>query len=42
MKMITLERTLDSLRHLQYEITLPEEVRVGAERSLDRMLELSA
>jgi quinolinate synthase len=42
MKMITLEKTLDSLRHLRYEITLPEEVRVGAERSLDRMLELSA
>jgi quinolinate synthase len=42
MKMITLERTLDSLRRLRYEITLPEEVRVGAERSLDRMLELSA
>jgi quinolinate synthase len=42
MKMITLEGTLDSLRHLRYEITLPEEVRVGAERSLDRMLELSA
>lgn len=42
MKMITLEGTLDSLRHLRYEITLPEEVRVGAERSLERMLELSA
>jgi quinolinate synthase len=42
MKMITLEGTLDSLRRLRYEITLPEEVRVGAERSLDRMLELSA
>lgn len=42
MKMITLEGALDSLRHLQYEITLPEAVRVGAERSLDRMLELSA
>lgn len=42
MKMITLEGTLDSLRHQRYEITLPEEVRVGAERSLDRMLELSA
>jgi len=41
MKMITLEGTLNSLRHLRYEITLPEEVRVGAERSLDRMLSLS-
>ena len=42
MKMITLEGTLDSLRQLRYEITLPEEIRIGAERSLDRMLALSA
>jgi quinolinate synthase len=42
MKMITLDGVLDALRHLRYEITLPEEVRVGAERSLERMLELSA
>lgn len=42
MKMITLEGVLDSLRTLRYEITLPEDVRVGAERSLERMLELSA
>jgi quinolinate synthase len=42
MKMITLEGVLDSLRHRQYEILLPEDVRVGAERSLERMLQLSA
>jgi quinolinate synthase len=42
MKMITLEGVLDSLRHRQYEISLPEDVRVGAERSLERMLQLSA
>jgi quinolinate synthase len=42
MKMITLDGVLASLRSLRYEITLPEEVRVGAERSLERMLELSA
>lgn len=42
MKMITLDGVLNSLRNMQYEITLPEEVRVGAERSLARMLELSA
>jgi quinolinate synthase len=42
MKMITLDGVLDSLRKLRYEIELPEEVRVGAERSLNRMLELSA
>jgi len=33
---------LDALREMRYEITLPEDVRLGAERSLDRMLELSA
>ncbi len=42
MKMITLDGVRDSLQKCQYEITLPEEVRVGAERSLNRMLELSA
>ncbi|MBI3303830.1 MAG: quinolinate synthase NadA [Deltaproteobacteria bacterium] len=42
MKMITLDGVLDSLRHMRYEITLPEDVRLGAERSLNRMLELSA
>ncbi len=41
MKMITLEGVLDSLRHRRYEISLPEDVRVGAERSLERMLQLS-
>src|SRR5215469_2224738 len=42
MKMITLEGTLDSLRRLRYEIELTEDVRVGAKRALERMLELSA
>jgi quinolinate synthase len=42
MKMITLEGTLDSLTHLRYEITLSDEVREGAKRALERMLELSA
>src|ERR1700735_1513736 len=42
MKMITLEGTLDSLKHLRYEIELPEEVREGAKRALERMLELGA
>jgi quinolinate synthase len=40
MKTITLENTLESLRHLRYEITLADEVRAGAERALTRMLEL--
>lgn len=42
MKMITLEGVLASLREMRYEITLPEAVRMGAERSLSRMFELSA
>ena len=42
MKMITLEGTLDSLRHMRHEITLDESVRDGARRALARMLELSA
>jgi quinolinate synthase len=41
MKMITLEATLDSLKHLRYEIELTEDVRMGAKRALERMLELS-
>ena len=40
MKMITLDGTRDSLRDLAPEITLPEDVRVGARRALERMLEL--
>jgi quinolinate synthase len=41
MKMITLEGTLRSLQTMSHEIELEEEVRVGAERSLRRMFELS-
>jgi quinolinate synthase len=39
MKMITLEGTRDALLHRQYEIVLPEDVRRGAARALERMLE---
>jgi len=42
MKMITLDGVREALRQMRYAITLPEDVRVGAERSLERMLELSA
>jgi quinolinate synthase len=42
MKMITLDGVLDSLTNLRYEITLEPEVREGARRALERMLELSA
>jgi quinolinate synthase len=42
MKMITLEGTRESLEQLRYEITLSDEVREGARRALERMLELGA
>jgi quinolinate synthase len=42
MKMITLDDTLRSLKEMRHEIVLEESVRAGAERSLRRMLELSA
>ncbi|MDX2166180.1 MAG: quinolinate synthase NadA [Deltaproteobacteria bacterium] len=42
MKMITLEATERSLETMQFAIELDETVRQGAERSLRRMLELSA
>ena len=42
MKMITLDGVLDSLRHHRYEIALPDDVREGAKRALERMLELGA
>jgi len=42
MKMITLDDTLLALKEMRYPIELEESVRAGAERSLRRMLELSA
>jgi quinolinate synthase len=42
MKMITLEGTRDALRDLRPEITIPEDVRVRAQRALERMLEVAA
>jgi quinolinate synthase len=40
MGQITLEQTLDSLRYNQYEVDVPEEIRVRAKRAVDRMLEI--
>jgi quinolinate synthase len=40
MNEITLEETRDALKHLQYQITVPEDIRVRARRSVDRMLEV--
>jgi quinolinate synthase len=42
MKMITLDGTLRSLERMEHRIELDEAVRLAAERSLRRMLELSA
>ncbi len=35
---ITLEQTRDALRYMRWEITVPEEIRVRALRSVERML----
>ena len=40
MKQITLEDTLLSLQELRFEVTVPDEIRVKAKRSIDRMLAL--
>jgi quinolinate synthase len=42
MKVTTLEDVRDSLRDLKYEIEVPEEIRVPAERALQRMFEATA
>ena len=42
MKMITLPGVRDALINLRYEITMADEVREGARRALERMLELGA
>ena len=42
MKMITLEGTLDSLINLRHAIQLSDDVREGAKRALERMIELSS
>ena len=42
MNEITLEETRDALLHEQYQIEIPEEVRLKAKRSVDRMLEIGA
>jgi quinolinate synthase len=38
MNQITLEDTLNALRYNQYEVTVPEEIRVRAARSVERMI----
>lgn len=41
MAQITLKDTEQAIIHHQYEITVPEEIRIRAKRSIDRMLEMS-
>ncbi|MCL4864221.1 MAG: quinolinate synthase NadA, partial [Caldilineaceae bacterium] len=40
MNQITLEDTLNALRHNRYEITVPEEIRVRAAQAVERMIEI--
>jgi len=40
MKKITLDKVVASLEDMQYRITVPEEIRTRAERSLNRMVEI--
>jgi len=40
MKKITVEKVLASLASLQYEVTVPEDIRLRAKRSLERMVEI--
>ena len=42
MKSITLQNILESLQHLRYEVTIPDEVVVGARRAVQRMVDLGA
>jgi len=40
MKKITLDKVVSSLEDMQYEITVPEQIRTRAKKSLDRMVEV--
>jgi quinolinate synthase len=40
MKRITLEKVLWSLEDMQYKVTIPEQIRTRAKKSLDRMVEI--
>jgi quinolinate synthase len=40
MKKITLDKVVGSLEDMQYKVAVPEEIRVKAKRSLDRMVEI--
>ena len=42
MKLVTLQKMANALEHLEPEIVIPEDVRVKAEKSIRRMLDISA
>jgi len=41
MKLITLEKVLWALEDLQYEVKIPENIRLRAKQSVERMLQIS-
>jgi quinolinate synthase len=40
MKRVTVEKVRDSLMNLQYEVTVPEDIRLKARKALERMVEI--
>ena len=40
MKKITLEKIVWSLEQMQYEITVPEQIRAKAKKAIERMVEV--
>ncbi len=40
MKLITLDKVVGSLQSMQYKVTVPENIRIKAKKSLDRMIEV--
>ncbi|MCJ7777519.1 MAG: quinolinate synthase NadA [Sedimentisphaerales bacterium] len=40
MKRITLDKIVGSLEDMQYEVTVPEDIRIKAKRALDKMIEV--
>jgi len=42
MKLITIEKVLWSLEEMEFEVKVPEKIRVRAQRAVDRMVELTA
>jgi len=40
MKKITLDKVINSLENMQYKVTVPEDIRIKAKNSLDRMIEI--